>query len=693
MKTCPNCGEKVKDGVPFCPKCGNAIAQSSTQSPSFIFKNGCKFYKSFDNGNDLLIYPITERFRAQARSNFKLDREEEILVIRDTSFWNDKNQGLVITNMGIRVITDNEKINDDTTLYYNWGVFSKVEYQEESLYFYDDQNNYCPIHMSYFLKNLSDETIVSKVGRNLAHLFTQMAQAAEPEKDPIKEAFDHFVELYNAAKYDEAYKCIKDIQTYNLDTYRHWLLCLGAALCAYKLCKYEEALSKYNEAVKIILDDKEDVFSAGNYVDTIDGRADTYHQLGNDLAARKDCLLTLQIATDEKDDDGALIKEKATKNFNAYEEEFVMNFLSRPYNERKVLMPVKQYTDLYQDTVNVVEVSNLPTEIAFPIGHPIANQLYIGHPLLAHKYIPFEDYQLELIEDKVREFCTIVQSLGATEISIECLNSNSVDASSNNKYQKEGHAGYKVVEGNGSIQGDNSQRLINELNHSITMHQTFTPFAAPVLPPNLVWYDSEPSWQRLYQQRMSGSLLTHEERIETRKSQLVESNEMKEIKGEIKHLIATAGGEWSDSEEAKYEMQENAVLAIHVTFAPMSQLTESATLPITIPDTPKSFINEEQEYIAEFKECLADGELGGSERRLLNKLRIKLGISEERAAELENSLLSQQLTEEEQEYLEAYQDAFDDGIISEKERRLLDKLMTMNGITAERAAELESMVQ
>lgn len=109
------------------------------------------------------------------------------------------------------------------------------------------------------------------------------------------------------------------------------------------------------------------------------------------------------------------------------------------------------------------------------------------------------------------------------------------------------------------------------------------------------------------------------------------------------------------------------------------------------PEETTSFSANEREYIEELKECLVDGELGGSERRLLNKLRMKLGISEERAAELEASLQKSQLTEEEQEYLEAYQDALEDGVVSEKERRLLDKLMKINNLSEERAKEIEML--
>ena len=101
-------------------------------------------------------------------------------------------------------------------------------------------------------------------------------------------------------------------------------------------------------------------------------------------------------------------------------------------------------------------------------------------------------------------------------------------------------------------------------------------------------------------------------------------------------------------------------------------------------------INEkEHEYLEELKECLANGSISDGERRLLNKIRSKLGISEERAAELEQSLLTPHLTEDEQEYLDAFKDAMEDGIISDAERRLLDKMKKIYNISDERAKEIE----
>lgn len=105
-----------------------------------------------------------------------------------------------------------------------------------------------------------------------------------------------------------------------------------------------------------------------------------------------------------------------------------------------------------------------------------------------------------------------------------------------------------------------------------------------------------------------------------------------------------------------------------------------------------SISSKEQEYIGELKACLEeDGVISDRERRLLNRLRLSLGISEGRAKELESSIQqSTQLTSEEQEYADEVKACLeDDGEISSKERRLLDKLRDSLGIHPARAKEIE----
>ena len=50
--------------------------------------------------------------------------------------------------------------------------------------------------------------------------------------------------------------------------------------------------------------------------------------------------------------------------------------------------------------------------------------------------------------------------------------------------------------------------------------------------------------------------------------------------------------------------------------------------------------DDEKEYQEELKACLEDGTISDRERRLLNRIRKSLGITEERAKEIEDRLLS-----------------------------------------------------
>ena len=101
-----------------------------------------------------------------------------------------------------------------------------------------------------------------------------------------------------------------------------------------------------------------------------------------------------------------------------------------------------------------------------------------------------------------------------------------------------------------------------------------------------------------------------------------------------------------------------------------------------------SVTSEEQEYLEEIRACLDnDGEITSRERRLLDRLRKTLGITEARAKELEASVNS--MSDEEKEYQEELKACLEDGTISDRERRLLDRLRKSLGISEERAKAIE----
>lgn len=101
---------------------------------------------------------------------------------------------------------------------------------------------------------------------------------------------------------------------------------------------------------------------------------------------------------------------------------------------------------------------------------------------------------------------------------------------------------------------------------------------------------------------------------------------------------------------------------------------------------------EEQQYLDNVREFFEDdADISPRERKMLNRIRESLGISEERAEELEQLAINPRLTKDEQEYIDMYHDYAGNGKITDKDRRKLDKFASALGISAERAKELEKL--
>lgn len=654
----------------------NSDYQKQPKSVVDIFKNSIRGYIEYVNNSDCFAFPsIPDRIKVKARRNFGINQQDTLLLIRDSGFWNNIDQGIVVTDSGLYGVNDNDD-KENSSWFLGWGKIDSVRYQELSIIIKFDSGEELDIEINRFLKVTDGEA--KKCGGRFAWLLDRMAKAVEPEDSPLISLAKQIDELDNQEKYREAadlllsnlYSDFGDgqwkIYSWLSDEFDN----LEDDSNAFHYAK--EGLKYCDEGSPAYVELSYFIYSAAEYLKDLKN-------------ARAYAMEDIVYATDETYLGGS-IKENATTDFVKYEKEYTDSFLTLPYNQRKILMPVKDYVSLKQDALSVIRIDNLPTEIAFPMGHPISEHVYVGHPLLPHRYIPIEDYQRELVEDKVREFCEIAQCLGATEIVIDCLNTNSSNQTANNKKNTAHNVDVTIANGNVQRNTEASRKLIDELSHSISMRQTFSPSKKPYLPENLIWYNNEPSWQRLYNQRMQGSISSHEERIETKKSQMVESRELKTVKGEVEYLYAKLNLELDKSDEQQFEQQENATISIKIKFAPINQLNgETPNMPAQPSNT---FTSEEQEYLEEYKECLADGEIGAGERRLLDKLRTKLGISSERAGELEASL-QPQLTDEEKEYLNEYKAVAVAGVITDKERRLLEKLRKMLDISEDRANVIE----
>ena len=378
-----------------------------------IFKDYSSFWAKYTNNSDFMYVKIDNETKNNMRQNFGVSYNEEVLFIRDTSFWNSRNQGLVLTDNGIYCIPDNDKPEEKIVL--TWDIISKVICKDGVLFFYGygGEEDYCPVHISYFCK---DENYYDIIGKKCIEIFNRIANCIQPQAD----IFDQVCNLMDQNKSDDA---LELAMTYRNERGNENLY-LAINYILSNACDWTKIITFSDEGINQILSlPQEDANNLANLYGHLNyQKYSAYFTLDkiseNIKECRKSCLATINCISDtaQRITDGKLIIDDAKNDFKQLNELYANDFLLQPYNERKLLCPIKDYSFfLTQEYVSVLDLKNLEkTGVVFPIGHPVANQLYVGHPYIPTKYIPFDNYELVLIDDKVREFCQIVQSLGAT---------------------------------------------------------------------------------------------------------------------------------------------------------------------------------------------------------------------------------------------------------------------------------------
>lgn len=109
----------------------------------------------------------------------------------------------------------------------------------------------------------------------------------------------------------------------------------------------------------------------------------------------------------------------------------------------------------------------------------------------------------------------------------------------------------------------------------------------------------------------------------------------------------------------------------------------------------ENLTNEEKDYYELLVDLLDNGEISDSERNILNKRKEKYSISDSRASEIEEFAKQERLqnlkpqNDSENSYYELILDFVENGIVSESNRKILNKRLEKYGITDARAKELE----
>lgn len=528
-----------------------------------IFTDALYPLGKFTNGSDWALgTELSGQRKRQLREGFQIDNDEEIIYCRDTSFWNSGDQGIVFTDKYFRFLYDNDRKN--SVLCVSWQDLAKAEYKDDAILLYDGDEP-VDFKLDYFVKEGNSQRR-NRCGKIIAEaidlVINSLREETEEFASNVREVFEEFIDQYKYL-HDNS----RDAEAAAL-AYDYYSKCNHPDILFYGLAAEPDS----EKCLKIL--DKE--WEYWNQLDSTRYimKALYSHNLlasGRIKAARKFALNTYnELPSDFEWIDGNQ-KDSMREVFEKSNDAYVANFFDMPYQERKLLMPVRRYTELDQEFIAVLDFNHLE-HVKFPIGHPIANNLYVAHPLLQDYYVPFESYEIEFVKDRVHEFCHLMQSLGATSISIEYHQASKTDYESDRDEDYSAKASIKGYSAKGGVHEAKKNSFMEQIAQELSLKQHFNPSETPSVPDNLVWYPQEASWQRIVQQRLQGSLTSHTEKIVTSKTQVINNESLTDIKAELDVLLASADLKVSVKTSEKFKQHESVVLNIHVEFAPIEQL-------------------------------------------------------------------------------------------------------------------------
>ena len=364
--------------------------------------------------------------------------------------------------------------------------------------------------------------------------------------------------------------------------------------------------------------------------------------------------------------------------------------LKVPYKERKYIMLVEdsKIKNCAVSGITIFNSSNVPNCINFYENMPLNNELYVGHPYNPSVYIPYNQAEDILFQDKIQEFCYILQQLGAEEITITSLKGRKVNEINNKKEELEVAANAGRF-GNASLNIDSStSNLMDRTSHEqYDVKYVYDPINIPEMPSETIWYQNQPKWQRLVQSRIDGNTLEYTECISSKLTFFTSSSEKEDIKAKLKVLMANIEGRSYEEEEKQLREETETIWRVSVKFH-SKKLLQKDTLPQ--PNSVTALTNNEDEFLNEVRFCLDDdGIIDSEEQGYLDKVSQKLGLPQTKAQELQNSLISPQITDNERKYIEAISELTIDGKIPSSSLRIVERYRKLYEVSSQRAEELE----
>lgn len=694
----------------------------------------CDFADAFNmyaNGSDMLSYgQISDVKRNKICRQHKLPNATAVYYFREySSDWT-----FSVSEVGLSIMCENNGTEKLDSFILPWNIVDKVEYdsEDDNFFIYLVNDNDPMIFDCYQLIKGSAEKY------EFAEILSQMASCVENESNSI---FDRIDELRENEGWGRVVEYCEEILENDLDdnvkSYVYYILAQGYNINAAVLqgnnefddareCN-EKALQYINESLELMFTEEALYWKAEIYGDLsmLDQARDIYIQLmaSEDKEMAKSSLSAYDNMTnrlmgkwnyfceyyerdlkelermDDTTQEDREFKELAKAGIDDDANQKFTNVVD--LSQRQFLMFVKDSRAIagcIDDENNIQYVFTLdkyPKDIVFPTGHPQTNTLYMMHPVLHTHYLPFENIKETLFIDKVRDFCYVAQCLGATKIHFKAIKGGVYKTDNNKQLEISASIGRKLVKLDASAEQCNSEHCDRAENSGREWEYTFNPMEQPYCPEDSAWLKSDASWQQMVKMRLHGNQLSFTERITSNETVHMSSNQQRGVEASFSTLLWKVSGKAGDKAEEIIFKSEESEYEISVTFKPLNEYGNMASIDkvepaVMIEAREEDLTPNEEKYKEEVLFCLEEGGvITSDERRLLERKRVRWGITEERAKEIEQ-MCSPTLTETEQEYIEIYKELCADGEVTERRRRMLDREREELGISEQRAKELET---
>ena len=393
-------------------------------------------------------------------------------------------------------------------------------------------------------------------------------------------------------------------------------------------------------------------------------------------------LVFLNLATQVHDPDD---QREAKELFNVVLAKKTTYMPDIPCEDRRMILcvddlpswPVKEF--IFADTNMLRKFSWI-----FETGHPQAGEMYICHPLRPEHYYEVQSFHDRLFDEKRSELVYLLESIGARSVHVEAITGSSIEQQNNINISgniSDGLVTGASSEGSHTLQGNSKRDTRQVAIEDRELH----PAEQPHIPNDLIWYPHEPSWQRIAQAALANRYKTLSVELHYHEDYSVNQKRMNQVKSALKLFTKQIEIGWNAETEENLRQRKETIWKYTATFGDDPILNQpSDAMPLS---------KSEDEYLDDLQAALSAGQISEGTRKILDRQRIRLGISFERASQLEHRIACVSLSDNEKEYLQDIEDLYANGDLSLSAQNLLARRRSKLGISDEQAFKLEHMIK